>query len=531
MSFVQYYLTANALFVLAWLLVVGLRAVASRMRRPPSWRHQLHLAYALVAATLVAPFLALPSPSGDLLPMAAQLWSAPSMQVTADPNASPGATVSLVATETSVSLDLLTSLSLAACLAGILVALARAFVGTRAIQRIARESALVARAGSLSILATDDVSVPFSFWTPRSSLIVVPSALIVRASDLRLAIRHEGQHHRNGDTRLIYASELLKGAFFLNPAVHALCRMIHELQEFACDEAVADRRNVSARGYCDCLLWVAQNSFARRPPGSCMRMADDRDSSMLSRRIEAVLSRPVRHLRRPAVLAMNALAVAMLLGTGVVLPGTVQDRRVSLSQAQEMAEAARQGSSFPVVVNEEVVSELNRLLGTPDGRAFLRSGLQRMRDHQQMIEGKLAQYGLPSELLAVPLVESGYRNLKQDVNPVRAAGIWQFIRPTARRFGLTIDEARDDRLDPELETDAAVRMFSQLYAEFADWNLALLAYNGGNGLVRSGIEETGSRDAFELTRRGYINDPNYLPRTMAAIIVLRNEHLASASGL
>jgi membrane-bound lytic murein transglycosylase D len=254
-------------------------------------------------------------------------------------------------------------------------------------------------------------------------------------------------------------------------------------------------------------------------------MADERDGTMLSRRIEAVLRRPARHLRRPAVFAMNVVAVAMLLGTGVVLPGTVQDRRVSLSQAEEMAEVARQGTSFPVVVNEEVVEQLNRLLGTPDGRAFIRHGLARMREHQPMIEARLWRYGLPSELLAVPLVESGYRNLPQGERPDHGAGLWMFIKPTARAFGLTVDEKRDDRLNLQLETDAAMRMFSQLYSEFADWSLALLAYNGGARLVRDGIDESGSRDAFELMRRGYQNDPDYLARMMAAVIVLRNEHL------
>jgi membrane-bound lytic murein transglycosylase D len=222
---------------------------------------------------------------------------------------------------------------------------------------------------------------------------------------------------------------------------------------------------------------------------------------------------------------MNVVAVAMLLGTGVVLPGTVQDRRVSLSQAEEMAELARQGTSFPIVVNEEVVEQLNLLLGTPDGRAYLRNGLNRMREHQSMIEARLWRHGLPAELLAVPLVESGYRNLAQGENPAHGAGLWMFIKPTARAFGLTVDETRDDRLNRELETDAAMRMFSQLYGEFADWNLALLAYNGGTKLVRKGMDESGSRDAFELTRRGYQNDPGYLARTMAAVIVLRNEHI------
>src|SRR5688572_15138004 len=105
MSFVQYYLTVNVLFVIALLLTMGLRAVCSRLRRPPSWKHQLYLAYALVIATLLAPFVALPSSSGDFLPKAAQLWSAPSMQATQSASDAPGASVSLVASAASMPLD------------------------------------------------------------------------------------------------------------------------------------------------------------------------------------------------------------------------------------------------------------------------------------------------------------------------------------------------------------------------------------------------------------------------------------------
>jgi membrane-bound lytic murein transglycosylase D len=251
-------------------------------------------------------------------------------------------------------------------------------------------------------------------------------------------------------------------------------------------------------------------------------MTDGNGAGTLLRRIEAVLSKPEEYLRRSAVYAMNAVAVLTLVATGIVLPGTVKDRRVTIAQANEMAAVAQAGSAFPIVVDEQVVAELNRLLGTPDGRTFVSESLRRMRAYETLISGRLAHFGLPPELLAVPIVESGYRNLRQGTNPAHGAGVWMFIKPTARSFGLTVEAAQDDRLDVALETDAALRMLSRLHAEFDDWGLALLAYNGGRELVKRGIRETGSRDAYQLVRKGYENDSGYVPRTMAAVIVLRN---------
>jgi membrane-bound lytic murein transglycosylase D len=169
-----------------------------------------------------------------------------------------------------------------------------------------------------------------------------------------------------------------------------------------------------------------------------------------------------------------------------------------------------------------VVTELNRLLGTPDGRAFLREGLKRMGDHEALVSARLAEHGLPRELLAVPLVESGYRNLAQSANPRHGAGIWQFIKPTARRFGLTVEREQDERLDVASETEAAMRMLSQLHAEFGDWNFALLAFNGGSDMVHRAVRYAGAPDAFWAAQQGYENDPGYIARVTAAVIVLKN---------
>jgi len=129
---------------------------------------------------------------------------------------------------------------------------------------------------------------------------------------------------------------------------------------------------------------------------------------------------------------------------------------------------------------------------------------------------------LPAELMAVPLVESGYRNLPHDGDPRHGAGLWMFIEPTAREFGLTVNASTDERLNVALETDAAMRMFDRLHERFGDWGLALLAYNSGERLVEQGMGTTGSRDVWQIVERGYENDPDYMARITAVLLIMKN---------
>ena len=105
---------------------------------------------------------------------------------------------------------------------------------------------------------------PFAVWLPGGSVIVLPAALLLRPVDVRLALRHEGQHHRQGDTRVVYAALLGRALFGINPAIHWLARQLFELQEFACDEARARQSGHCRHTYCACLLRVAVTALGSR---------------------------------------------------------------------------------------------------------------------------------------------------------------------------------------------------------------------------------------------------------------------------
>ena len=81
-------------------------------------------------------------------------------------------------------------------------------------------------------------------------------------------------------------------------------------------------------------------------------------------------------------------------------------------------------------------------------------------------------------------------------------------------------------LGAECRAPAAMRMFTGLQREFNDWHIALLAYNVGKAKVLRGMRETGTADAWQLVQAGYENDRNYLPRVMAAMLIVQNPSLA-----
>lgn len=92
------------------------------------------------------------------------------------------------------------------------------------------------------------------------------------------------------------------------------------------------------------------------------------------------------------------------------------------------------------------------------------------------IDQALRDANMPADLKYLAVAESGLRNVK---SPAGANGFWQFIAPTAQRYGLRIDDAIDERLDPRKETQAAVKYLQKMKAEFPKWTLVAAAYNMG----------------------------------------------------
>jgi membrane-bound lytic murein transglycosylase D len=130
---------------------------------------------------------------------------------------------------------------------------------------------------------------------------------------------------------------------------------------------------------------------------------------------------------------------------------------------------------LPLEMNKEVEYWMHHF-STLKREAFLEQ-LSRAGLYSEMIRTKLIEYQMPEELLYLAQIESGYMTRARSVSS--ASGVWQFMGPTARQYGLRIDGYVDERRDPVRATDAAVNYLRELYERYESWYLAAAAYNAG----------------------------------------------------
>ena len=151
------------------------------------------------------------------------------------------------------------------------------------------------------------------------------------------------------------------------------------------------------------------------------------------------------------------------------------------------------------------------------------SYLDRMTWFEGMVDARLAEHGLPWSLRYLPVIESGYS--PSAVSSASAVGLWQFMAPTARDFGIEVTRYVDDRRDPFESTAAATQFLDDLHKEFGSWFLALAAYNAGPHRIRQILRRyapnTEMTDALYWSVRKFLpkETREYMPNLIAAIIV------------
>jgi peptidoglycan lytic transglycosylase D len=144
--------------------------------------------------------------------------------------------------------------------------------------------------------------------------------------------------------------------------------------------------------------------------------------------------------------------------------------------------------------------------------------LKRSRRYFPYIEAKLKANGMPDDLKYLLVAESSLRPLA--LSNKGAAGFWQFIEKTAKRFSLQKKPWLDERLDLDKATDAAINYLKILYDQFGKWTLAMAAYNCGEDRVKDEINLQGENDYYRLALPK--ETERYIFRILSVKILLSN---------
>jgi transglycosylase-like protein with SLT domain len=150
--------------------------------------------------------------------------------------------------------------------------------------------------------------------------------------------------------------------------------------------------------------------------------------------------------------------------------------------------------------------------------------LTRLERYRPSVQSIFSEFKLPLDLIFLSLVESGFNT--NAVSRAKAVGPWQFMKPTAKSYGLRVDSWVDERRDPVKSTMAAAQYLRDLYHLFGSWPLAMAAYNAGEGKVGRSMARLKVKDgdfwALLDTKLLRAETREYVPRFVAAAQIAKD---------
>ncbi|HZK19939.1 MAG TPA: transglycosylase SLT domain-containing protein [Treponemataceae bacterium] len=155
------------------------------------------------------------------------------------------------------------------------------------------------------------------------------------------------------------------------------------------------------------------------------------------------------------------------------------------------------------------------------GKNWLEKTMTKGAPYRTFIQNKAAEYDLPQCIEFIVVIESEYNT--NAISRSGAVGMWQFMSNSVGTW-LKINEWVDERRDPWLATDAAMKKLQINYDSLGDWALAIGAYNMGLGGMNRAIKKAGSRDFWYLATHGYLSNQTatYVPRFFAIAEIITN---------
>lgn len=153
------------------------------------------------------------------------------------------------------------------------------------------------------------------------------------------------------------------------------------------------------------------------------------------------------------------------------------------ASSEDLWQRIRNGYAIPDSTSELITKHENWYSSRPD---YMKRMVERSEKYLFHIVEEVEKRGMPTEIALLPMIESAYN--PQAYSRSRASGIWQFIPSTGKSFGLKQNWWVDNRRNVTAATDAALTYLQKLHGMFGAWDLALAAYNAGEGTVGRAIE-------------------------------------------
>ena len=174
-------------------------------------------------------------------------------------------------------------------------------------------------------------------------------------------------------------------------------------------------------------------------------------------------------------------------------------------------------SPFDLVYNEHVKGFIN--LYTVRKRESVSRMMGVAQLYYPMFEEVLDKYNIPLELKHLAVIESAL--IPYARSKAGAMGLWQFMYPTGKMYGLNVTSYVDQRCDPYKATVAAAEYLKNLYNMFGDWQMVLAAYNAGPGTISKAIRRSGGKKTYwEIRPYLPTETQGYVPAFIAANYVM-----------
>lgn len=179
--------------------------------------------------------------------------------------------------------------------------------------------------------------------------------------------------------------------------------------------------------------------------------------------------------------------------------------------------------TIPLQINEIVQKSIDWLTQTKARKFFVKL-LERSGKWFGMMKQIAKEEGIPEEIVYLSMIESALN--PNAVSKANAVGLWQFMRATGKDYALNENDSYwiDERRDPVKSTRAAMRYLKDLYAEFGNWQIALAAYNCGQGRVRGVIRRSGKENPtfWDIRERLPKETRYYVPQYIATATIAMN---------